>query len=94
MDKLSADMAHQLLPFNVAALSSWPPLTKTKKVMAFAERYPLERTFSPLFTGRVVARLSTDSKIMEKTGQALKVTDLAEESRLTDNTDTYAARRD
>lgn len=86
VDKLSADMAHQLLQFNVAALSIWPPLTKTEKVMAFAERYPLDRAFSPLFTGRVVAKLSIDSKIMEMTGRALKVTDLAEEYALTDVT--------
>ncbi len=86
VDKLAADMAHQLRRFDVAAISLWPPLTKTEKVVAFPERYNLARALSPLFIGRIVAALAMDPKVMEKTGRALKVTELAKEYELTDTT--------
>ena len=84
VDKLAADMAHQLRRFDVAAISLWPPLIKTEKVVAFSERYNLARALSPVFIGRIVAALAMDPKIMEKTGRALKVTELATEYGLTD----------
>lgn len=84
VDKLAADMAHQLRPHGVTAISLWPPLTKTEKVVAFPERYNLSRALSPLFVGRIVAALAMDPKIMDKTGRALKVTELADEYGLKD----------
>ena len=33
LDKLSADLAHDLLPHGVAALSLWPPFTLTEKYL-------------------------------------------------------------
>jgi dehydrogenase/reductase SDR family protein 1 len=77
VDKLSADTAHQLKPFGVAVLSLWPPLTTTEKVLAFSDRYPLARASSPLFTGRIVAALAADPGILEKSGHAFKVRELA-----------------
>lgn len=79
VDKLAADMAHQLRQYNVASVSIWPPLTMTEKVMAYREHYDLRKARSPLFTGQAVVALAADPKIMEKTGRSFPVTDLAEE---------------
>jgi dehydrogenase/reductase SDR family protein 1 len=84
VDKLSSDTAYQLRQHNVASISIWPPLTRTEKVMAYKERYDLKKSYSPIFTGLAVAALAADPKIMDKTGQALRVTDLAGEYGLSD----------
>jgi dehydrogenase/reductase SDR family member 1 len=79
LDKLSADLAHELGPYQVAVVSLWPPLTTTEKVLAQADRYELSGARSPRFTGRAVAALAADPQVMQRTGQALAVTELAEE---------------
>ncbi len=79
VDKLSADTAHQLRPHGIAVVSIWPSLTKTEKVMTHAQSYDLNRAVSPLFSGRAVARLASDPHILDKTGKALKVLELAKE---------------
>jgi dehydrogenase/reductase SDR family protein 1 len=79
LDKLTADLAHELGPYRVAVVSVWPPLTTTEKVLAQADRYELSGAHSPRFTGRAVAALAADPRVMQRTGQALAVTDLAEE---------------
>jgi hypothetical protein len=52
--------------------------------MAHPERYDLKRARSPQFTGRAVAALAADPKIMDKTGRVLRVAELAEEYGFTD----------
>src|SRR4029077_14156615 len=84
VDKLSADIAHQLRQYGIASIAIWPPLTRTEKVMAYKEHYDLKKSYSPLFTGQAVAALATDPKIMDKTGKSLRVTDLASEYGLYD----------
>ncbi len=79
LDKLTADLAHELRPYQVAVVSLWPPLTTTEKVLARADRYELSRAHSPWFTSRAVAALAADPQVMQRTGQALAVTDLAAE---------------
>jgi dehydrogenase/reductase SDR family member 1 len=79
LDKLSADLAHELGPYRVAVVSLWPPLTTTEKVLARADRYELSGARSPLLTGRAVAALAADPEVLQRTGRALAVTDLAEE---------------
>jgi dehydrogenase/reductase SDR family protein 1 len=78
LDKLTADLAHELGPYQVAVVSLWPPLT-TEKVLARADHYELSGARSPLLTGRAVAALAADPEVMQRTGRALAVTDLAEE---------------
>ncbi len=85
VDKLAADMAHELQPHNVSAISLWPGLTKTENVMAHPEQYDLSRAVSPQFNGRVVAALAADPIVMEKTGRSLRVADLAKEYGFIDN---------
>jgi len=84
VDKLSADMAHQLRQYKIASIALWPPLTRTEKIMAFKENYDLKKSYSPLFTGLAVAALASDPKILEKTGKSFRVTDLAAEYGFSD----------
>jgi dehydrogenase/reductase SDR family protein 1 len=79
VDKLTADMAHELRPHKVAVVSVWPRFTRTEKYQALLGADELSRASSPLFTGRAVAALAVDPKVMDKTGRALPIADLAEE---------------
>ncbi len=85
-DKLAADMALELGPHGVAAVSVWPRLTKTERVLAEADRHDLagRTAATPQFTGRAVAALATDPDVLAKSGRALKVIDLAREYAFTD----------
>jgi hypothetical protein len=79
-DKLAADMAEELRPYNVACVSLWPRLTKTEDVLAQPDVYnDLTRAGSPRFTGQAVTALAADPDVMEKTGKILNVLDLARE---------------
>ena len=88
VDKLAADLAHELRPHGVACVSLWPPLTnRDHDVVAELglrpARHPaaagLPGAFSPLLTGRAVAALAADPEIMSKSGIALTVASLADE---------------
>ena len=46
--------------------------------------FPLDRTESPEYTGRAVALLAADPRMMEKSGKILAVGDLAQEYGFTD----------
>jgi len=86
VDKLSHDMAHELKPHNVAALSVWPGLVGTERILdalppELREKFTCE---SPIFTGRAIAALASDPKIMEKSGARYIVAELAREYGFTD----------
>lgn len=85
-DKLAADMAIELRPHGVAAVSLWPRLTKTERVLAEASRHDLSghKAATPQLTGRAVAALAGDPSVLAKSGRALKVIDLAREYGFTD----------
>jgi dehydrogenase/reductase SDR family protein 1 len=83
-DRLTADLAEELHPHDVAVVSIWPGLIRTERVMADAERWPLGRSRSAHVTGRAIAVLASDPEILEKTGRALPVAELAEEYGFTD----------
>lgn len=84
VDKMAADIAHELRPHNVASVSLWPRLTKTEVVLAEAEERDLARAATPQFVGRAVAALARDPDVLEKSGRALPVLDLAHEYGFTD----------
>ncbi len=84
VDKLSADTAHQLKPHGVSVVSIRPPLIRTEKPIAFPQWYDLSRALNPVFVGSVVEALATDPRITEKTGKALRLTDLAKEYGISD----------
>jgi dehydrogenase/reductase SDR family protein 1 len=99
VDKMTADMAHELKPHGVAAISVWPGLVKTELVMFGAQTrddgsqyldlgdegtFELGDAESPRFVGRGVAALATDPDVLAKSGRAIRVADLADEYGFTD----------
>jgi len=78
VDKLAADMAEELRPYAIASVSLWPGFTRTEDVLGQRDAYPdLSRTVSPLFNGYAAVALATDPRVMEKSGQHLRVSDLS-----------------
>lgn len=99
VDKMTADMAHELSSHNVAVVSLWPGLVKTELVMFGARHgrdgsqfldlgeegvFDLSAAESPRFVGRAVVALGTDPDIMAKSGGRFAVADLAREYGFTD----------
>jgi NAD(P)-dependent dehydrogenase (short-subunit alcohol dehydrogenase family) len=96
-DRLAADMAVELKPHNVASVSIWPGIVGTEHIsqMAteiaanspeatnslFSDRYNWE---TPLFTGRVIAKLAGEPNIMHHTGRVHIVAELAKKYQLVD----------
>jgi dehydrogenase/reductase SDR family member 1 len=81
VDRLAKDMAHELKPHGVAAVSLWPGAVKTEFVIEAAKsgNMDLTKAESPIFTGRAVTALASDPKRMEKSGRVLIVAELAKE---------------
>ena len=80
LDRLSSDMAEELRPHDVASVALWPGFTRTEDVLAQTESFAdLAGSNSPLFNGRAVVALATDPNVMSKSGQRLRVIDLAAE---------------
>jgi dehydrogenase/reductase SDR family protein 1 len=83
-DKMTSDMAEELRAHNVAAVSLYPGMVRTEKVMQAAAFLDLSNSESPQFIGRAVAALASDPDVMRKTGQALVAAALAIEYGFTD----------
>jgi NAD(P)-dependent dehydrogenase (short-subunit alcohol dehydrogenase family) len=87
LDKLTADMAHELAPHGVAVVSLWPGLVRTERIEKVGEAMPtldVTGAESQRFTGRAVVALASDPKVLEKTGRAIPSRDLALEYGFTD----------
>lgn len=83
-DKMTADMAEELRAHGVAAVSLYPGLVRTEKVMAAAQWLDLSNSESPEFTGRAVVALAADADVLRHSGQVRVVADLAREYGFTD----------
>ncbi|HLJ46858.1 MAG TPA: SDR family NAD(P)-dependent oxidoreductase [Bryobacteraceae bacterium] len=85
-DKMTADMAHELRLYGVAAVSLYPGLVRTESVLEAAKGgwLDLSNSESPEFVGRVVAALARDPKIMERSGEALVAASVAQEYEVSD----------
>ncbi|MFC9762007.1 SDR family NAD(P)-dependent oxidoreductase [Rhodococcus jostii] len=83
-DKLSADMAYELRPHDIAVVSLYPGLVRTEKVMEAAAYLDLSNSESPQFIGRVIAALAADPEIMTHSGQVLVAAAMAERYDITD----------
>ena len=85
-DKLTADMAHELGPHGVAAVSLYPGLVRTEAVLAAAAAgvFDLSNSESPEFVGRAVAALAGDPDVRRRSGQVLVAAALAQEYGFTD----------
>jgi NAD(P)-dependent dehydrogenase (short-subunit alcohol dehydrogenase family) len=85
-DKLTADMAHELRPHGVTAVSLYPGLVRTESVMQAAQAgwLNLDNSESPELIGRVVAALAHSPALIDRTGQILVAAALAQEFHVTD----------
>jgi len=92
MCRLAFDMAQELKPHGVASLAVSPGWMRTEFVLAghqtdeahWQERPALARTESPRYLGRAIAALAADREVIAKTGEVLRVGDLAREYGFTD----------
>lgn len=85
VDRLARDMSLELQPFGVAAVALYPGIVRTETIMSMSDLpFDVARGESPQFTGRAVAALAADPKIMTRTGQVLVGADLAREYGFTD----------
>lgn len=88
VDRMAADMAHDLGPFGVAAVSLWPGIVRTERMLRLrgmgAMDFDDTNSESPRFTGRAVAALAADPGLMERSGQRLIVAELARAYGFTD----------
>ena len=83
-DKMTADMAVELRPYEVTAVSLYPGLVRTEKIMEAAEWLDLTNSESPEFIGRAVAALAGDPDVLRHTGTVLVAASLAVEYGFTD----------
>jgi len=89
-DKMAWDMAHDLRPYNVAAVSLWMGMLKTERTDAVMNSEPekyadfFEIAESPEFTGLVIDALYRDPAIMEKSGKTFVGAELGLEFGVTD----------
>ncbi len=86
VDMLTVSTAAELRPYDVAVVSFWPRLTRTEALIAHPEQFPdPSKAWSAEFNGRCVAALADDPRIIEKSGQALDLADVAVEYGLADS---------
>jgi NAD(P)-dependent dehydrogenase (short-subunit alcohol dehydrogenase family) len=77
-DRMVSDMAHELRPHGIAAVSLYPGFVRTERVMQVAQYLDLSNSESPQFIGRAIAALANDPCIMEESGRVLVAAVLAE----------------
>lgn len=83
-DKMTADMAIELKPHGVTAVSLYPGLVRTEKVMEAAAWIDLTNSESPEFIGLAVAALAADPDVMRHTGTVLVAANVAAQYGFTD----------
>ncbi|HWE54216.1 MAG TPA: SDR family NAD(P)-dependent oxidoreductase [Acidimicrobiales bacterium] len=98
IDRMTADMAHELAPHLVSVVSIWPGIVNTellqtvppdaegKRVLRLPGEgeYDLALAESPHFAGRAVVALAGDGRRAERSGQAFYIYDLARSYGFTD----------
>jgi dehydrogenase/reductase SDR family protein 1 len=86
VDRLAKDMAHDLRPHGVSAISLWPGVVRTERIVKYSETLPfdMEVTESAEYTGRAIAALMRDPDLGKKNGKRLIVAELAQEYGFTD----------
>lgn len=86
LDRLTADMAIELEPKGVAAVTLYPGSVATEFVQSFAEARgtDLSQSQTPLFVGRAAAALLGAEDLRERSGSIQWVEDLAEQFDIVD----------
>jgi dehydrogenase/reductase SDR family member 1 len=85
-DKMSSDMAHELRASGVSVVSLYPGLVRTESVMAAARGgwLDISNSESPEFIGRVIAALSRDPQLQDRSGQVIVAAQVARELGVSD----------
>ena len=88
-DKMAADMAKELRPHGVAAVSIWMGGLDTERSRAYLDTMPPEsrpaaKRESPQFTGRVITALYASDDLMNYSGRALINAELGARLGVTD----------
>jgi NAD(P)-dependent dehydrogenase (short-subunit alcohol dehydrogenase family) len=83
-DKLAGDMAKELRPFGVAAISIWMGGLDTERVRASLPVEALTSRETPQFTGRVIAALYASANLLSYSGRTLIGAELGAELGVTD----------
>lgn len=83
IDKMSYDMAQELKPSHVAAVSLWPGIVRTELLLSagiteFAG-FSIAEAEDPTFIGRVIDKLIDDPRLPELTGHTLVTAELGAE---------------
>jgi NAD(P)-dependent dehydrogenase (short-subunit alcohol dehydrogenase family) len=87
LDRFTRDAARELRPYGVAVVSLWPGLVLTERNEGARDAVPgldFSGAESLRFTGRAVAALASDTRVLERSGEALTSRDLADEYGFTD----------
>jgi NAD(P)-dependent dehydrogenase (short-subunit alcohol dehydrogenase family) len=85
INRLAADMAHELKAQQVTVLALCPFIVATEMLLAGRKSQRLEKWMeTPLFVGRAVVALASDPHILAKTGQVYYTRALAQEYGFTD----------
>lgn len=81
VDRLAADMAHDLSPHGVTSLALYPGIVRTERILKHQAELPfdLTKSESPELTGRAVVALASDPKLAERAGRVWVVAELAEQ---------------
>lgn len=80
VDRMAADMAHELKPYGVACVSLWLGLIGTERTLRVAAQdaqFDPRQAESPRFVGRCVIALATDPEVMRHSGKVLLTAELA-----------------
>ncbi|HKE99550.1 MAG TPA: SDR family NAD(P)-dependent oxidoreductase [Actinomycetes bacterium] len=83
-DRMVADMADQLRPHGVAAVTLYPGLVRTEGILRVARLVDLGNSESPRFAGRAVAALAADPHVLARSGEVLLAAELADEYGFSD----------
>ena len=85
-DKLTADMAHELRSYGVAAVALYPGLVRTEAVLEAAKAgvLDLRHSESPEFIGLVAAALHDDPNLMSRSGRVVVAAEAARELNVLD----------
>jgi len=85
VNRMVADMAHELQPYQVSVVGLCPDIVATEMLMKGRKDQGLAKWMeSPLFVGRAVVALVSDPQIRAKTGRVYRTRALAQEYGFTD----------
>ncbi|MFN8439873.1 MAG: SDR family NAD(P)-dependent oxidoreductase [Caldilineaceae bacterium] len=85
VNRMAADMAHELQAYGVAVVALCPDIVATEMIMSGRKSQLLEKWMeTPLFVGRAVVALANDPQINAKSGKVYRTRALAQEYGFSD----------